>query len=93
MKARRWCRLWAATGGLGAIEFAFIAPVLLMMLLGVLDFGMAFWQKMEIANAADAGAQWGMANPYNVESIRNVVTSATSLSIPNPENNVTPSNE
>jgi Flp pilus assembly protein TadG len=90
MNARRRCRLWAARGGLGAIEFAFVAPFLLALLLGVLDFGMAFWQKIEVANAADAGAQWGMSNTYNVDSIRSVVQAATSLSIP--VANITPTN-
>jgi len=79
MKQRQWYRLGKAKDGLGAIEFAFIAPVLLALLLGVLDFGMAFWQKIEIANAADAGAQWGMSNTYDATSIRSVATSATSL--------------
>jgi len=88
-KERWWRRLWAARDGLGAIEFGFIAPVLLVMLLGVLDFGMAFWQQMEIANAADAGAQWGMSNDYNETSIRTVAQGATNLTgttiIPSPE--------
>jgi len=90
MTKRRRCRFWAETDGLGAIEFAFIAPVLLTMLLGVLDFGVAFWQQMEIANAADAGVQWGMSNPYNEGSIRSVVQAATSLSVP--ADNISPSN-
>jgi Flp pilus assembly protein TadG len=90
MKQRRWCRLWAATDGLGAIEFGFIAPVLLLMLLGVLDFGMAFWQQMEIAGATDAGAQWGMTNTYDSNSITSVVQAATSLSVPTA--NISPSN-
>jgi Flp pilus assembly protein TadG len=69
MSEKWWARIWTATDGLGAIEFGFIAPVLLVMLLGVLDFGMAFWQQMEIANAADAGAQWGMTNTYDATKI------------------------
>ncbi len=73
-------RLWGAEDGLGAIEFGFVAPVLLTMLLGIIDFGMAFWEQMEIANAADAGAQWGMTNTYNADSIASVVASATDLS-------------
>jgi Flp pilus assembly protein TadG len=90
MRKKRLSSLWAATEGLGAIEFGFVAPVLLAMLLGVLDFGMAFWQKMEIATAADAGAIWGMSNSYNESSIRSVVQAATSLSIP--AGNIGPSN-
>ena len=79
-------RLWRARDGLGAIEFGFIAPVLLTLLLGILDFGMAFWQEMEISNAADAGAQWGMSNTYDAPidqtspSIQSVAQSATNLS-------------
>ena len=76
---RLFSRLWLAREGLGAVELGFIAPVLLTLLLGVLDFGMAFWQQMEIANAADAGAQWGMSNAYSDTSIRTVAQSATNL--------------
>lgn len=87
MRNQGWSRFWAAKDGLGAIEFAFIAPFLLTMLLGILDFGMAYWQQMEIANAADAGTQWAMANGYDRTSITSVATSATGLS----GINVTPS--
>jgi len=90
LRGRRWPRLWASQDGLGAIEFGFIAPVLLTMLLGILDFGMGFWQQMEIANAADAGAQWGMANTYDASSITSVVQASTSLSVPS--GNISPSN-
>jgi len=80
MGKKQFFRLWRATEGLGAVELGFIAPVLLAILLGILDFGMAFWQQMEISNAADAGAQWGMANAYDSTSIRTVAQSATNLS-------------
>src|SRR6476659_2541052 len=80
MSKRRFSRFWRAREGLGAIELGFIAPVLLTLFLGILDFGMAFWQQMEIANAADAGAQWGMANAYNSGSITTVAQSATNMS-------------
>jgi Flp pilus assembly protein TadG len=80
MGKKLFSRLWRAREGLGAVELGFIAPVLFTLLLGVLDFGMAFWQQMQIANAADAGAQWGMANAYNATSIRTVAQSATNLS-------------
>ena len=79
MSKKSFSRLLAETRGLGAVELGFIAPVLLTMLLGIFDFGMAFWQQMEIANAADAGAQWGMSNTYSDASIRTVAQSATNL--------------
>jgi len=89
MSRQEISRFWQAREGLGAIELGFIAPVLLTLLLGVLDFGMAFWQQMEIANAADAGAQWGMQNSYDAAytdtspSIRTVAQSATNMSTVN----------
>jgi len=83
MNKQQISRLWRAREGLGAIELGFIAPVLLTLFLGIIDFGMAFWQQMQIANAADAGAQWGMANAWNDSSIRTVAQSATNLSTVN----------
>ena len=83
MGKKLFSRLWRAREGLGAIELGFIAPVLFTLLLGVVDFGMAFWQQMQIANAADAGAQWGMSNAWNDTSIRTVAQSATNLSTVN----------
>ena len=77
-RLRSW--LWRATDGVGAVELGLLAPVLLALLLGVIDFGTAYWQQMQVANAANAGAQWGMSNPYNEDSIRTVVASATNLS-------------
>jgi len=79
MADRRWRQLWAASDGLGAIELGFLAPILLTLLLGIVDFGMAYWQQMQVGNAANAGAQWGMSNPYDEDSIRTVAASATGL--------------
>jgi Flp pilus assembly protein TadG len=75
-----WSRLRASQDGLGAVELGLIAPVLLIMLLGVLDFGLAFWEKMEIGSAADAGAQWAMSNSFDQNTVTNIVQSATNLS-------------
>jgi Flp pilus assembly protein TadG len=80
-----WGKLRAATSGLSVIEFAFIAPVLAALLLGILDFGRAYWTLIQVSNAADAGTQWVMQNgfdPSNPSAVTNVVTSATSLAIP-----------
>jgi Flp pilus assembly protein TadG len=80
MSKNGFSRLWASEDGFSAVELGFIAPILLMLLLGVLDFGMAFWEQMQIANAADAGAQWAMSNTFNESTITNIVTDATNLS-------------
>lgn len=80
MLKNRWSRLWKAADGLGAVELGFLAPVLLLMLLGIIDFGRAYWQQMEVANAADAGTQYTMSNAFEATTVTNVVRSATNLS-------------
>lgn len=76
---KRLARLWTARDGVGAIEFAFVAGILSMLLLGIVDFGMGFWEKMAVGNAARAGAQYAARNGYDSTNIQTVVTSATGL--------------
>jgi len=40
------------------VEFAFVAPVLIVLVLGVLGIGRAFYTYIDIANAARAGARF-----------------------------------
>jgi Flp pilus assembly protein TadG len=55
-------RLARAGDGATAIEFAFLGTALLWLALGVLDFGMLFWDQMQVAIAAQAGADYAGAN-------------------------------
>lgn len=41
------------------VEFAIIVPVLLLLLLGVVDFGRAFFQQNSLVSAAREGARFG----------------------------------
>jgi Flp pilus assembly protein TadG len=72
-------RLWRAEDGVGAIEFAFVAGILTMLLLGICDFGIGFWEKMQVGNAARAGAQYAVKNGYDSTNIATAVTNATNL--------------
>jgi Flp pilus assembly protein TadG len=80
MKRARYRRLWRAEDGVGAIEFAFVAGILSILLLGICDFGLGFWEKMQVANAARAGAEFAVRNGYNSTNIQTAVTNATNLS-------------
>jgi Flp pilus assembly protein TadG len=74
-------RLARAEEGVSTIEFAFVATALCTLLLGILDFGLGFWEQMEISNAADAGANYVMANGYtNTDAVNSAVNNATNLS-------------
>jgi Flp pilus assembly protein TadG len=65
--------------GVAATEFAFIAPVLMVMLLCTIDLGTGIYRKMQVQNAAQAGAEYAIVHGFS-SSISNAVTSATSFS-------------
>jgi Flp pilus assembly protein TadG len=65
-------------GGATAIEFACIAGVLAVMALGIIDFGRAFWYRMEVQNAAQAGADWAQYKAFNCN-----IASQCTLGVPN----------
>jgi Flp pilus assembly protein TadG len=50
-----------ARQGSALVEFALVAPVLLLLLAGVLDYSRALTKATAIANAARIGAQYGSA--------------------------------
>ena len=66
--------------GLSGIEFAIIAPVLILSFIATADFGLAIYAKMEVENAAQAGTEYAARNGYTSSSVTSAVTSATNLS-------------
>ena len=79
MQHLRRFRLWRATDGASSIEFALIGTFLTFLLLGTLDFGMVFFQQMQVANAAQAGADYVMGRAYNATSVTSAAQGATNL--------------
>ena len=55
--------------GTAIVEAAFILPVLLLLLSGVLEFGQIFMIKQVITNAAREGARLGAINLDNTEAL------------------------
>jgi len=45
--------------GQALVEFALVSTLLVLLLGGVVEFGILFDHKLELANAARAGARWG----------------------------------
>jgi Flp pilus assembly protein TadG len=64
-------------GGAAAIEFAFMIPLLSLMVISVTDIGLAVYRKMQVENAAQAGAQYAIVHGFDTSSISSAVTSAT----------------
>jgi len=72
-------RLLKSEGGVSALEFAIISPVLLTILLGIFQFGIAMNDYMVLTNAAAAGAlnvalARGTTTPYT--TTKSAVTAA-----------------
>lgn len=83
-------------GGQSLVEFALALPVLLLLLLGLADFGRAFYYTTIISNAARAGAAYLSQNPAagqlpaaNVGSVKSKVCNETGLFAYNDPTNCT----
>jgi Flp pilus assembly protein TadG len=57
--------------GQSLIELAISLPVILLILLGTIDFGMALFSYSILRDAAQEGALYGSFNPSNTEEIEN----------------------
>ncbi|MBR0939091.1 TadE/TadG family type IV pilus assembly protein [Bradyrhizobium jicamae] len=60
------------------VEFTLFAPMLVAMAVYTMDYGLLVFNKMEVQNAAQAGAQYALTNnSYNSSAITTAVTGAT----------------
>jgi Flp pilus assembly protein TadG len=57
MRKRRWGRL-AAEDGVAAVEFALVVTLLLVIVIGIIEFGIAFSQLNVYTGAAREGARY-----------------------------------
>jgi len=65
--------------GLAAVEFAVIAPVLSLVMICTVDLGLGFYRKMQVQNAAQAGAEYAATRGFNAGAIASAMASATGL--------------
>jgi Flp pilus assembly protein TadG len=78
-----WCgilgRAAGESRGAALVELAFAIPVLTGLLVPVIDIGMGLYQKMEVQDAAQAGAEYAIQSGWNSAAIQSAVTNATGL--------------
>lgn len=55
-------RVWHERNGNAAVEFALLAPVFLLMLLGIVEFGRLFWTQSSLQHAVEAAARCAAIN-------------------------------
>jgi Flp pilus assembly protein TadG len=59
-----------AEDGAELVEFALVLPLLLLMLLGIIDFGMLFQRYQVITNAAREGARLAVLPGYSDDDVQ-----------------------
>lgn len=64
---------WRSERGAELIEFAIIAPILMFIIAGIVDFGMMFRTFEAVTNAAREGARVGVLPGYNAPDIQSRV--------------------
>ena len=73
-------RLRGNQEGIAAVQFGMLAPILVLMGVCTVDLGAGIYRKMQVQNAAQAGAQYAVAHGFAASSISAAVTNATTLS-------------
>src|SRR2546422_11688409 len=56
---------------LAAVELAILLPVLMLIVLGCVDFGRFAYNYIAVTNSARAGAAYGMMNNYTASTLTN----------------------
>lgn len=62
--------------GLAAVEFALIAPFLIALLIGMMDFGMYINQRMQMENIARAAAEYVVKGGEEANVMTDVIAEA-----------------
>jgi|ERR1035438_9125763 Flp pilus assembly protein TadG len=74
---RRFLRALGSDAGGALIETYLVLPILAVMLLGVMEIGMAEYQSIEVSNAARAGVQYGAQGLGYVTDLTGIRSAAT----------------
>jgi hypothetical protein len=62
MPTKRLNHFRGASHGVAAVEFGLLLPVLLLILFGIINFGLLFYDQAVVTNAAREGARWAAIN-------------------------------
>ncbi len=75
---RRWRGLWAHAGGSQIIELAVSLPLMMVMMVGIMDFGQAFSIKHKLETATREGARFA-SNQSSADLTNPVPASITAV--------------
>ncbi len=68
-----------AEGGVSAVEMALIAPVLMIIFMGLIDYGIAVFSKMELTGSVRSGAQYALIKSTDMAAIQTTIISSSNL--------------
>ena len=70
--------LWRhACQGTAAIEFAIIAPLFIVLILGIVELGFAAYQAQQVQSAAEAGILYAAKRGFDLNGITQAIRGAT----------------
>ena len=55
--------------GAALVEFALVAPLLIILVMGIVEFGWLFAQMNEIRHVAQEGARWGAVSRPDIDGV------------------------
>jgi len=67
--------------GAAAIEFGILVPLLALMVVSVIDIGLATYRKMQVESAAQAGVEYAIAHGFDTNAISAAVANATNSTV------------
>lgn len=76
--------------GVSSVEFALILPILVMLMVGILEFGMAYSNYIAVTHAAREGARLAAVNQFSETIVREKAypVNPDSISISYPNGNI-----
>ena len=75
-------RAWIGARGTVAVEFALVAPVIILIAAGVVDFGLLEMNSAALLGATRIGAQYALRHPADTAGIRHAIEASIELSPP-----------
>jgi hypothetical protein len=73
-------KLLRCTSGSVAVSTAIIAPILILVIAGVVDIGRATYDATSLSGAVRAGAQYALRTPNDIAGTKAAVSAASTLS-------------
>jgi len=67
--------------GAAAVEFALLLPLFTVIILGIFDYGLAMFRKMELVAAARSGAQMAILDPSDTTAITSAAVSSAETDV------------